>query len=76
MIVDELEKLIESGTFKKLVNAGIVSVKVKMQYDIYKRYCEISKVKTANVREIVWDVSDEFKVSESTVFLALKIMRK
>jgi hypothetical protein len=77
MIANRLQKLIESGDFKVLVAAGIIPISVESKLEIYLRYAEIRLAdSTAKVRNIVLQVADEKRVSEATVYNALKFMRQ
>ncbi len=78
MIADELREMDQSGQLKRLLKSGVIPVKVKIYYDIYRRYeIEYSQnLKCKNrVMQSVTNTSDAVKVCESTVFKAIKLMQ-
>lgn len=88
MIASEIGVLIENGVFKKLLSAGVISSKIKIQFEIYNRYLDL-RLKNANDKKeillpvnlkIDWSalqsVGIEYKVSDMTVYRAIKAMVK
>lgn len=79
MVATTIKKLIESGDLKVLIAAGVVSPKVKTQYEIYERFTAllhpVKAGKKMRVSDLVFDVAEEFKTSEMSVYRALKAMK-
>lgn len=75
-IAIEINKLIADGTFKVLIAGGIISPNVLKQYEIYNSYTELRCKKSGSVRDIVSEIAEKHRVSESTAYAAIKVMRQ
>lgn len=77
MIVNDIQKLNDSGDLKRFLKAGIISIKVKAYYDIYGHYlseleankdCKDCKMQSISNTGLVFGVCDV------TVYKAIKTM--
>jgi len=69
-IIIELEK---TGVLKKLIREGFVSSKLLLYYEIFLEYDKTIKTTKLKKMDVVVHLTEQFKVSESTVFRVLKI---
>lgn len=79
MIVSKIIQLEKSGDLKLLVSAGVIPVKVKYYYDIYRHYeKELDKNRLCNncIMQSISNTSVEFKANERTVYRAIKMMQQ
>lgn len=74
-VIRIINKLADDGSLKTLMRAGIVSPKIYMQRNVFLEYDK--NVKTGmKPKESVEKCADDFKVSERTIFRAIKIMKQ
>lgn len=75
-----VEKLIQDGTLKQLINSGFMSPKILMYRNIYNDYLVNKQVNQSKCKDCVMlsvtMTADKFKVSEKTVIRARDIMQK
>lgn len=79
MIADEIQELDKSGKLKLFLKAGVIPVRVKCQYDIFQFYKkELDKNVRCNdcIMQSISNTSEIFKVSERTVYTAIKAMKQ
>jgi len=79
MIADEVKILKESGKLKQFISAGIVPLKVNYYYDIYSNYLkELDNNRRCNncIMQSIGNTAEQFKISESSVCRAIRIMQK
>lgn len=78
MIANTIRELIQDGTFKKLLAAGVVSAKVKTQFEMFEKY-RTRKI-TETIGEWDWDeietIAIQYKVDSKTVWRAIKAMQQ
>ena len=78
MIANEIKQLKESGKLKMFVSAGVIPVKVNYYFDIYNHYLnELDRNRRCNncIMQSIYNTSEEFKTSESSVCRAIKLMQ-
>ena len=71
-----ISDLIEAGTFKKMIQKGIISTKVQGQFDMVTMY-NSKRVKSKQIQydwEAIEIVAIKYQVSPKTVYLAIKSM--
>ena len=79
MIADEIEYMDKNGKLKLFLKAGVIPVRVKCQYDIYRHYereLRLNKDRKDKIMQSVCNTSSAFKISDPTVFRAIKIMTR
>jgi len=79
MIFDEINELEKKGVLKLFLKTGIISVRVKCQYDIYAYYKnEIvnNKALKCCISQSITNTADAFKISERHVYNAIKTMKQ
>lgn len=79
MIADELQELDKNGKLKMFLKAGIISVKVKCHYDIFRFYqneMEANKKCNSCKMTSISNTAEMFRVCEKTVFNAISSMTK
>ena len=76
-IYDEIRRLKESGSLPRLVSAGLLSPKASTYFDISERVsAKTIRLTRTSHKMIVSQVACEFRVSTSTIYRALNVMRK
>lgn len=78
MVADEIKVMDESGQLKRFLKAGIVSIKVKAYYDMYRHYeneLEANKKCSDCILQSTTNTSIVFNVCEKTVQRAIKAMK-
>lgn len=78
MVKDLIKRLIESGELKQLERSGLVSVKVRTQYEMEQKYQSI-KCKSGDLKydwEAIEQIAFEYKMESSTVYRAIKSMNQ
>lgn len=76
MMYKIISDLIEAGTFKTMIQKGIISTKVQGQFDMVTLYNK-KKVKNKQIQydwEAIETVAIKYQVSPKTVYLAIKSM--
>lgn len=76
MMYKIISDLIEAGTFKIMIQKGIISTKVQGQFDMVTLYNK-KKVKSKLIQydwEAIEIVAIKYQVSPKTVYLAIKSM--
>jgi hypothetical protein len=71
-----IKKLIESGDLKSLEKAGIISLNVRMKFEMYEMYVS-KKEKTTSVKydwEAIETVAIHFKCDSRSVYRAIKVL--
>lgn len=71
-----ISDLIKAGTFKKMIQKGIISTKVQGQFDMVTLY-NSKRVKSKQIQydwEAIEIVAIKYQVSPKTVYLAIKSM--
>ena len=71
-MIEILNKLNEAGYLKRLVAAGLMSSKVLMYYEIYLEVDKLKRTTKLPMTDIVGRLSDQFRVSDKTIFVAYK----
>jgi hypothetical protein len=71
-----LIKLNKDGVLKELFKKGIVSPKIGYYYEIYLEYDRLKTVRKMRTTDAVTHVAEKFKVSEATVYLAIRTINK
>lgn len=72
-IIVELEK---RGLLKRLVKHGYVSTKLLRHYEIYLEFDKLRVTRKMKTTDIVVELSEQFRVSESTIYRILKTFLK
>lgn len=78
MVKDLIKRLIESGELKQLERSGLVSVKVRTQFEMEAKYQSI-KDKSGVLKydwEAIEQIAFEYKMESSTVYRAIKSMNQ
>lgn len=70
-MIDEVNRLHESGVLKKLMAKGLVSPKLEFYRTIANEYNEAPKPKGRKT-QVVFELSQKHKVSERTIYKACK----
>lgn len=70
-----LNELNNKGDLKKLVQAGLMSTKVLLYYNIYLQVDKMKRTTKICMTEIVSRTSEQFQVSEKTIYLAYKKLK-
>lgn len=73
-VKEQIDFLKEEGLYNKMLKSGLLSLKVDLYYEIYKKYNEYLKEDLPKM-DCATFTAEDFKVSESTVFNALNFMR-
>lgn len=79
MIVDEIFEMDKTGKLKLFLRTGVISLKVKCYYDIYRRYeveLKANKHLKDCIMQSVSNTANAFNVSDDTVFRAKKLMTR
>lgn len=71
-ILNELNK---RGELKRLVQAGLMSTKVLLYYNIYLQVDKMKRTTKICMTDIVSRTSEQFQVSEKTIYLAYKKLK-
>lgn len=72
MLFPILQELEQKGHLKVLVNKGVVSTTSLFHYEIYLEYDKRKQTTKRNKTAIVFELTELFKVSEKTVYTALR----
>lgn len=64
-ILHDLEK---EGKLKELVKGGVLSTRVLKHYEIYLEFDKLKRTTKMRVSEIVFELSERFKLSEVTIY--------
>lgn len=73
-MIDIIEEMIRVGIFDKAIRSGLVSISFKRYYKIYKYYID-KRTKSSKMCSIV-ATSEEFNISERSVYLIIDKMKK
>ena len=79
MIADDIQEMDKNGKLKTFLKAGVIPVKVKVYYDIFRHYQTELKAneKCKNcVTQSVSNTAVTFQVCDQTVYNAIKSMTK
>jgi len=68
-IISDLEK---KGILKKLIQAGFISTKLLLYYEVYLDFDAYKKTGKGNT-EIIILICDKFNISEQTVYRILRL---
>ncbi|MES2397942.1 MAG: hypothetical protein V4549_18160 [Bacteroidota bacterium] len=77
MIADEIQEMDKSGKLKRFLKAGVIPVKVKFHYDIFRNYqaeLEANKECKDCIMISVSNTATIFSVHDNTVRNAIKSM--
>lgn len=74
-MIELITKLEKSGDLKKLINAGFISTKLLLYYEIYLEVDKQLRTTTKPKYIIVEDVGSIFRVSSQTVWRAIKLIK-
>lgn len=74
-MIELVEKLINDGTMKKLVDGGLISPNVIMFRNIFNEYNKELALKKTKLNAIE-SVCFKFKISERTAYRAISKMKK
>lgn len=77
MIVNEIKYLDDSGKLKMFLKAGVISIKIKVFYDIYNHYkkeFESNKGRSDRKMMSIENTSNALNVCDRTVYRAIKLM--
>ena len=71
-----VQKLIESGELKSLEKAGLISLNVRMKFDMFKKYESIKQIERSVKYdwEAIETIAIEFKCDSRSVYRAIKLM--
>lgn len=74
-VADLIDQLSEDGTLDCLRDSGLISWKVYLHRDIFRHY-QTRMIMGDERTAAVYDAMERFRVSERTVYYAVKAMRK
>lgn len=73
-VKQQIDFLKEEGVYNRMIKSGLLSLKVDLYYEIFKKYNEYFKQGFPKM-DCATFTAEDFKVSESTVFNALNFMK-
>jgi Fe2+ or Zn2+ uptake regulation protein len=76
-VYNEIKRLKENGSLPKLISVGLISPKASTYFDITERVNnQAERHRRTSNKIIISQVATEFRCSETTIYRALKTMRK